>query len=563
MKHYQWKIGTYDRSIAARLTREGLNPFTAVLLTSRGICEAGDIHRLLSDSLDELYDPLELRDMDRASERIRAAIARGEHVAVYGDYDVDGITSSCLMATYLRSKGLVCEIYIPDRLKEGYGVRCSGIAQLAQKGVTLIVTVDCGITACREAEYARSLGLDMVITDHHECSDVLPTAAVAVVNPKRSDCAYPFKQLAGVGVAFKTVCAVEGDRHQAELLAAYGDLVALGTVADVMPVTGENRIFLRHGLELMRQGSRKGMNALCLAAGVELSQINVNTAGFALAPRLNAAGRVGSTAAAVDLLTTESLVHAQQDAELLCQYNRTRQQLEGEMFENAVEMLRQSPPGNAPIVLSGSDWHQGVAGIVASRLTERFGLPCIMICVKDGEGRGSCRSVQGFSIYEALEACSDLLEGFGGHDMAAGLNIREENIPALRSALADYIRLRGMELTRPSLQIDFEVIKPGLLTVQNLEASQILEPFGSGNPQPTLCMTNGEITSVTPLSGGKHTKFRIRKNRESFDCIFFSKSPEELEVVPGKLADVAFTPQVNEFRDHKSVQFVLNDVIVH
>lgn len=561
MKHFNWNIGRYDRAQAAQLTRSGMNPLTAVILSARNISSPADIRSLTEDTLEQLYSPLLMKDMDRAAARISRAIAAGEHVAVYGDYDVDGITSACLMATYLRSRKLPCEIYIPDRLREGYGVRRSGVDRLREMGVTLIVTVDCGVTAAAEAEYAAACGIDMVITDHHECGGSLPSAAAAVVDPKRPDCTYPFKQLAGVGVAFKVICAVE-QTDPAALLEQYGDLVALGTVADVMPVTGENRIFLRRGMAVMRRGDRAGIAALCAAAGTELSQLNVGSAGFSIAPRLNAAGRVGTTDTAVGLLTTDDPAQAAEYAQTLCAYNRQRQQLEGAMFEDAVAMLDKNPPAGAPIVLAGSGWHQGVAGIVASRLTEKYGLPCVMICLKDGVGRGSCRSVPGVSIYAALEACADCLDGFGGHDMAAGLNIREENIPAFRSALAGAVRLQGGCTGQQTLNIDFEVIKPGLLTVPNVEASRVLEPYGAGNPAPLLCIRDGEIMSVTPLSGGKHTKFRLRKNGEQFDCIFFSRSPEELEVAAGRPADVAFTPQINEFRDRKSVQLLLSDVKV-
>ena len=560
MKHFNWKIGRYDRAQAARLTRSGLNPLTAVILAARNILDPAEIRSLLEDAPDGLHDPFLLKDMDKAAARIRRAIDSGEHVAVYGDYDVDGITSSCLMATWLRSKALSCEIYIPDRLTEGYGVRCAGVDKLRAKGVTLIVTVDCGVTAAAEAEYAAGCGIDMVITDHHECGGALPCAAAAVVDPKRPDCPYPFKQLAGVGVAFKTICAVDGPKKTAALLAQYGDLVALGTVADVMPVTGENRILLRRGMDVLRRGKRLGISALCAAAGTDLNQMNVTSAGFSIAPRLNAAGRVGTTDTAVGLLTTQDADEARSCAQTLCAYNRQRQQLEGAMFEDAVAMLDREAPAGAPIVLAGSDWHQGVAGIVASRLTEKYGLPCVMICLKDGVGRGSCRSVPGVSIYAALEACAGLLDGFGGHDMAAGLNIRAENIPAFRRALARAVQQQGGCTRQQTLSIDFEVIKPGLLTVQNIEASQVLEPYGAGNPAPLLCIRGAEIMSVTPLSGGKHTKFRIRKNGEQLDCIFFSRSPEELEVAAGRQADVVFTPQVNEFRDRKSVQLLLSDV---
>lgn len=552
-----WNVAGYHRPDAVALTQQGLNPLVAVLLVSRGICEPEDIQGLFCEDPSLLADPLLLTGMDRAVARIQSAIEAGEHVAVYGDYDVDGITATCLLSRFLREKGLECEIYIPERLESGYGVKEDGLDKLISAGVTLTITVDCGVTAAPEVEYAKARGMDMIITDHHECGAALPDA-VAVIDPKRHDDRYPGKALAGVGVAFKLVCAVEGQAQLSRLLAEYSELVAVGTVADVMPVTGENRILIKHGIKAIQAQGRCGIVSLCRAAGLDEKQLTVSNIGFVLAPRLNAAGRLGKTQIAVDLLMSEDPVEADALAEALCALNRDRQQMESEMFTEALHMLEKENTVDAPIVLSSGKWHQGVAGIAASRLSERFSLPAIVICLQDGQGHGSCRSCGGFNIFNALEYCSDLLETFGGHDMAAGLTVAQENIPAFKEKLCRYFKEKADPNFVPSLDIDFEVINPALLTVGNIDALNILEPFGTGNPTPLLSMTDVRVEAVTPLSGGKHTKLRISKLGAPFECVFFSQPTDELGVSPGDRLDIAFTPQINEYKGRRTVQLLLS-----
>ena len=560
MKYGSWRINGYDRDNAVKLVRGGVNPLVAVVLASRGVSDVSAYHTLMQESVDALHDPFLMKDMDKAAARVSQAIRNNEHVAVYGDYDVDGITGTCLLAGYLRTKGIKCDMYIPERLEEGYGVKNLGIERLAKNGVSLIITVDCGITAVAEVEFARSLGVEMVITDHHECGDVLPDTAV--VNPCRRDCPYPDKLLAGVGVGFKLICAIEGTDKTEELLNKYGDLVAVGTIADVMPVTGENRILIRRGLNLIRGGSRPGFDRLCAAAGMDRRQLTVTGVSFTLAPRLNAAGRLGNTKAATSLLLTRYHDVAEQRANELCSLNRRRQELETEMYNNAMERLEREPPDGAPVVLASTRWHQGVAGIVASKVAEQYRLPAIMICLKDGKGRGSCRSYGDFNLYDALEANSKWLDGFGGHELAAGLTIQEKNIDAFRRGLGEYYRKTVTQPFRSVLKVDFEVIKPRLLTVENVSALSELEPCGTGNPRPVLCMKDAEITSVIPLGGGRHTKLLVRKWGETYESIIFSKSAEELGTTAGGRLDIAFTPQINEFRGRRSVQLLLEDVIV-
>lgn len=556
----EWKIAGYDRETAVKLYRSGVNMLVSVLLASRGVTDLNGANKLINNDLSAVCDPFLLDDMDKAVERIKKAMETGEHIAVYGDYDVDGITSSCLLTSFFREKGCRCEIYIPERLEEGYGIKKTGIKTLADMGVTLIITVDCGITAVEEAEYASSLGVDIVVTDHHECGEELPKA-VAVVDPKRHDGNYPEKSLAGVGVAFKLACAVEG-APVSEMLERYGDLVAVGTIADVVPVTGENRVFIRRGLDKIKRGGRIGITKLCEAAGIDRTQLTAGNVGFTLAPRINAAGRLGKTECAQKLLLTNDEKTAGGLAENLCELNRERQLLEGDIFLQALDMLKENPPEGRPIVLSSSTWHQGVTGIVASRLTERYGLPAIIICLTDGVGKGSCRSVGSFNLYEALEANKDCILSFGGHEMAAGLTIEEERIDELRERIGRHYTEVAKMPPAAELRIDFEVAKAEILSIENVQALSQLEPYGTDNQTPVMCLRNAEILSVIPICSGKHTKLWIEKDKESFECVFFSKTAEELRVREGGFADLAFTPQINEFRGRRSVQLNLLDILV-
>ncbi len=560
----RWNVKGYNRPTAVAMTRGGMNPLVAVFLASRGVGSIDEARRVLADGPELISDPMALRDMDKAAARVELAISRGERVTVYGDYDVDGITSSCILADYLESRGVDARIYIPDRLEEGYGVNAAAIDTIRAGGTGLVVTVDCGITAAAEVRRARELGMDVVITDHHECGDALPEAA-AVVDPRRPDCPSPYKELAGVGVAFKLICALEGPGSAERVLARYGDLVAIGTIADVMPVTGENRVLIKRGLQLIREGRRPGIRELCAASGLEGKSPTVTNVGFVLAPRINAAGRLGNTALAVNLLRAGSAQEAAPLAQELCALNRERQRLEGEMYKDALSMMERMPAGGKPVVLASGNWHQGVCGIVASRVAERFHLPAVMICVKDGVGRGSCRSVEGFNLYEALAPHRDILLNFGGHEMAAGLTVEEGKIDALRQALAESFEAAPKGIQESVLNVDFEVIKPRLLEMRNLEAMSALEPYGSGNAQPVLCMRDVRVETVTPLSEGKRTKLWLRAGERIseptiFEAVSFSKGPEELGVTTGILVDIAFTPQINEFRGRRNVQLNLADL---
>ncbi|MDO4749285.1 MAG: single-stranded-DNA-specific exonuclease RecJ [Eubacteriales bacterium] len=537
----------------------GCTPLMAALLSLRGIEDAQEAHHFLYSTEDLIEDYNLLPDIHQAVARIRQAIADGEHVAVYGDYDVDGITSGCLLTEYLREQGLTCELYIPDRLEEGYGVNVGAVEKLHNLGVTLIITVDCGVTATVETDYAASLGIDMIITDHHECRETLPDA-VAVIDPKRTDGDWPCRDMAGVGIAFKLVCALTED--PAQVLDRYADLLAVGTVADVMPLTGENRLLVRTGLEMLANGqARPGISALMEEAGAASRRPSAATLGFTLAPRINAAGRLSHTEIAVELLLTQDPDTARELAQDLCRKNRERQSLETAIWKQALAILAGESP-DVPLVVTGDDWHQGVIGIVASRLTDYFSVPAIMISFDGDHGKGSCRSVAGFNLFEALSACSDCLEGFGGHAMAAGLTIHRNRVDEFRKRLADFYCSHRPDYV-PALEPELTVNSPLLLSEECVTSLDLLEPCGCGNPRPLLYLDDALLEDVIPIGGGKHLRLHLRKNGAVYEGVFFSRTAEELGASAGDRVDLVFSPQINEFRGHRSVQLILTDLRVH
>ena len=559
MKYANWKVPSESPVIPSALVSAGCTPLLAAILHLRGLSDLREAREFLEGGAELLADPLALADMIPAVQRLTMAVARGEHVAVYGDYDVDGITAGCLLTDYLRSRGLECELYIPDRMSEGYGMNTSAIDALGDKGVTLIVTVDCGVTNIEETAYAAARGIDMIITDHHECRDTLPEAE-AVVDPKRPDNGPEGQNLAGVGVAFKVVCAMDGNAER--MLERYGDLVAVGTVADVMPILGENRFITRYGLQQISQGRcRPGFRALLEEAGAADKRLTAATIGYSLAPRINAAGRLGETALAVGLLEAGERRRAGEYAAALCRKNRERQELEQAIWDQAVSMLGAARP-EAPIVLAAEGWHPGVIGIVASRLSDAYSVPAVMVCLDGDTGKGSCRSTGSFNLFEALSACSDCLEGFGGHAMAAGVTVRRDRVDELREKLGEYYRDhpdRSVSALEPDLRVD----DPSLLSMECVESLDALEPCGNANPRPLLYMDGVRVAGVSPIGAGKHLRLRLEKFGEVYDAVFFSQTAAGLGVRAGQEADIVFMPQINEFRSRRSVQLVITDLRPH
>ena len=556
MKSKIWKIPYSRPVIPPELLAAGYTPLLAAVLDLRGITTVDEAARLIRGSESCLHDPMLMKGMPAAVERVHRAISSGETVAVYGDYDVDGITSTCVVTDYLRGKGLKCIPYIPDRNGEGYGVNNGALDTLHAQGVTLVITVDCGITAAAETEYAASLGMDMLITDHHECPSGALPAASAVVDCKQDGDEYPNKELAGVGVALKLVCACEGD--SAAMLERYVDLVAIGTVADVMPLVDENRYLVRRGLARLASSPRPGIAAMLREASVDAKKLTAATIGFSIAPRLNAAGRLGQAMTAAKLLMTQDTDAANALAAELCELNRRRQSIETGIWEEANAILAGKTP-DAPIVLASEGWHPGVIGIVASRLTDAYSVPAVMICLDGESGKGSCRSTGSFNLFEALSACSDCLEGFGGHAMAAGVTVRRGCVDELRSRLREYY-LSHPDRTLPALEADLLVDSPELLTMACVESLDELEPCGNGNPRPLLYMENVSLDSVQPIGGGKHLRLKLAKFGQTYDGVFFSQTAPALGARAGQRCDIVFAPQINEFHGRRSVQLVITDL---
>ncbi len=565
-----------------------LHPIVAKLLYSRGYQTPADAKTFLAMESEMLCNPYDLKDMPQAVRRVLTAISRREKITIYGDYDVDGVTSVCTLYLYLKSLGAVVDYYIPNRATDGYGVTTQALDSLAASGTKLIITVDTGITAIDEVLYAKGLGIDFVITDHHECRAELP-AAVAVINPHRPDCTYPFKDLAGVGVVFKFICAIEEKQSAKSRIAAmqkmfslYSDLVAIGTIADVMPIHGENRIIVSYGLQMIENTKRPGLIALMDAAASrtedrktdlrkkKVAKISSGYIGYTLAPRINAAGRIKSASRAVELFLSTSYSEAFRIAEELCAANKERQNEENKIIQDAFRIIDAEidVKENPVIVLSADNWHHGVIGIVASRITEKFCCPSILVSFEGGEklpggvdvGKGSGRSIKGMNLVDALCHCSDLLVKFGGHELAAGLSVTRENLPLFREKINQYAKENLKEddmvpTVEADLSVSFDEVNMSLA-----EALRSLEPYGVGNPIPTFAMYGVTVSDITPVSEGKHTRLTLTKDGMDLTAMFFSASAQSLGLFVGDCADLIFTIDVNDWMGRRSVQLIVKDI---
>ncbi|NLW73313.1 MAG: single-stranded-DNA-specific exonuclease RecJ [Clostridiales bacterium] len=579
--------GERDREISEIADGMGVSRTLAVLLHNRGYTTPEAARRFLRNEESILHDPYLLCDMDRAAERVWQAIKRRERIVIYGDYDVDGVTSVAILWLYLKSKGADVGYYIPSRNGEGYGLSCGAIDSLKQEGVNLIITVDTGITANSEAEYAASLGIDLVITDHHECRDILP-AACAVVNPHRPDCSYPFSELAGAGVVFKLLCACEiveaRSRGEAEIEAVrricyeYADLVAIGTIADVMPLVDENRLLVQMGIRLLSGRPRRGLSALIEASSggrvngqARKRKITSNYIGYGIAPRLNAAGRIGSAITAVKLLLAEDDREACILAHELCEINTQRQIEENRIAEHAYKKIEREFDFSRDkvIVLEDDKWQQGIIGIVASRITEKYGLPSVLISFdgstrgyssSDDIGKGSGRSVKGMNLVDALKYCEDLLIKYGGHELAAGLTIERAKVPEFQKRINEYA---AKNLREEDLAVNLEadcVLNPSELTLGLASELYHLEPYGVSNPVPTFIAYDVRIARIMQISAGKHTKLMLTDGETTLFGIYFNMPVSRFPLHEGESADILFTLDVNEYQNTKSVQMIIQDI---
>ena len=555
LKYGVWNAAVPEGYAVNALVSGGYAPLVAMILAARGIKTKKQADDYLGCSC-ELQDPFLLTDMDIAAGRVGVAMSRGETIAVYGDYDVDGITATCLLSDFLRRHGAHCVHYIPGRIEEGYGLNPTAIHSLKEQGVSLIITVDCGITAIEEARLCKELGIDLVITDHHECKDTLPDA-VAVVDPHRPDGGYPHRDLSGVGVAFKLASALCGS--QEEVLDAYGDMVCLGTVADVMPMRGENRVFVSRGLNALRRSNRPGLAALMKECDCDPGSINASSIGFMLAPRINAAGRMEKIELATELFLTRDAERATYLAKALCDLNRQRQVVESEIYQQAIAML---PTDRIPdaIVLAGETWHQGVVGIVASRIAEEYNCPTFLICMDGNHGKASSRSHGGFNLFVALSQLSPLLESYGGHELAAGFTIARDQLDQFRAKICELAgEFYADTDCRTTLDVDC-CVTPELLTINSFESLSALEPCGTGCPKPVLMMERLQVERLTMVGSGRHLRLRLRQGRHSVNASYFSCCNEVASLAVGDLVDIAFAPHINEYRNERSVQLNILDI---
>lgn len=551
-------------------------PVTAVLLYNRGLCEPVSARSFLRTEEPDFYDPFLLNDMDRAVKRIFAAIENGDKIKIYGDYDVDGVTSVSLLYLYLKSKGADTDYYIPCRAGEGYGVNSSAVEAFAAEGVKLIITVDTGITACCEADLASALKMDMIITDHHECHCSIPVCA-AVINPRRPDSVYPFKEMAGVGVVFKLICALEssvspdGYNYITPLCERYADLVAIGTIADVMPLIGENRLIVSMGLRCIEREARPGLAALLKAAATSgdrgarayhRRRVNSSLVGFVIAPRINAAGRITSASKAVELFLTESRTRAAVIAQELCETNSERQAQEQKIIAGAYEKIKAEHDFEVDrvIVLAQDNWHHGIIGIVASRITERFGLPSILISFEGDCGKGSGRSVKGLNLVEALGECKDLLLKYGGHELAAGLTIERDKLGEFKRRINEYAA-RAMTEGDLAVTVMVDTVLTGAdLTLRQAGELRLLEPYGVANPVPVFELCGAELTEVTPINENRHTRFQIKSDGVIFSAILFGSDARLLGLYRGDIVDFIFNLDINDYQSVQSVQLIIRDI---
>ncbi|MBE6774076.1 MAG: single-stranded-DNA-specific exonuclease RecJ [Ruminococcaceae bacterium] len=556
MSRKHWCINEIDKTLACSVADEfDIDPFAALLLVSRGITDGEKI----SDFFDNdamLSDPFTFIDMDKAVERINRAIDCDEKIAVYGDYDADGVTATALLCEYLEMNGCDVVPYIPDRNGEGYGLNCNAVRSLCESGVSLIITVDNGISAHSEAEYIKQLGMDLVITDHHKVGETIPEA-VAVVNPHRSDCPSEFKHFAGVGVAFKLVCALCGDDEQA--LSMFADLVTIGTVGDIVSLTGENRLIVKKGLEMLENGSSLGIEALKEIAGVSGKTLTCSSVAFSLVPRINAMGRMGHASKALELLLCDNESLARSLAKEIDFANVRRQETEREITLQAQKQIEEKPEmlNNRVLIFSGENWHSGVIGIVAARLVQKYGKPCLVITDDGTEAKGSARSIDGFSLYECISSAKHLLTHYGGHVLAAGFGMESRNLDEFKKAVEDYAKTVDMPFAR--IELDCR-LRPEFISSDILSVIDALEPFGAGNPQPVFGLFGMTLTGIQPIGSGKHLRLTLKKGTTTLTGLLFGVTQEDFPYVQGDIIDLAVKLERNEYMGQVKVSIYIKEI---
>ncbi len=550
-----FKTDIEKRDIFAK--ENNLSTLLATILLNKNITDKKEIDKFLNPKRNDFYDPFLMPDMEIAVDRIIEAINNNEKVIIYGDYDVDGITSITVLKKFLEDRGLKVHEYIPNRLNEGYGLNKKAIQAIADKEYKLMITVDCGISAIEEVEFAVELGMDVIVTDHHEPVETLPKT-LAVVDAKRKDNKYPFNQLAGVGVVFKLIQAIsiKLELDEKEYL-KYLDIVCIGTISDIVPLVSENRVITKLGLKLVAQTKNIGLQTLLETIGYK--NIDSTAISFGVAPRINACGRMGHQEEALNLFLTEDLESAHKICERLNEFNKIRQETEKNIFSEVVEMIEESKENQPVIILGKENWHHGVIGIVASKITEQYFKPSILICFEGEEGKGSGRSIPGFDLHEALSKCDQYLSKFGGHEMAVGVSLNKDNFNKFKDQFEEYALNSKIEEIVPILNIDNEITAKDI-SIEAIKELEKLEPFGEGNKRPIFLYKNLKIVAIRALTEGKHLKLTLKDDNFLIEVIGFNLGYLVNEYLIGDKVDVVGTLEINNFNGNENIQINLKDI---
>lgn len=552
----KWEYyNTNTKEVEELQKKYNISRLVATVIANKNLQSSVEV--FLNPTRSNFYDPFLMPDMEVAVNRIIKAIENKERVIIYGDYDVDGITSITVLKKFLKERGLEVDSYIPNRLDEGYGLNKAAIDRIVEQKYTLMITVDCGISGIEEVEYANNLGLETVITDHHEPTEELPKA-IAVVDAKRKDNKYPYNQLAGVGVVFKVIQAISQkyNLEEKEYL-KYLDFVCVGTISDIVPLVDENRVISKLGLKLVAMTKNVGLRALLESIGSKT--IDSSTISFGVAPRINACGRLGYEQEALNLFFTENIVEAEEIAKRLNKYNSERQQKEVKIFKESIEMIENGEKDKNCIILGHEDWHHGVIGIVSSKVTEMYYKPSILIGFENGEGKGSGRSIQGFDLHEALSKCSSHIERFGGHSMAIGITVKESEFDSFKEEVEEYCKNANIKDFVPVIKIDEEVTSDDI-NIETVKSLKDLEPYGEANKMPIFIYKNLKIDSIRALSEGKHIKLTLRDKNMLIDAIGFNMGNLTNDYLIGDKVDIVGSLEINKFNGKESVQVNLKDM---
>lgn len=554
----KWEICKINEEDINKICEENnLSQLIGSILASKKIISKDEIREFLNPTRDDFHDPFLMPDMEKAVERILIAIQNKEKIIIYGDYDVDGITSVTVLKKFLEEQGLKTGEYIPNRLNEGYGLNKEAVKNISEQGYTLIITVDCGISCIEEIEYAKELGMEVIVTDHHEPGEIIPDC-LAVVDAKRKDNKYPFNQLAGVGVVFKLIQSISLKLNlEAKEYLKYLDIVCVGTISDIVPLIDENRVITKLGLKLVEKTRNIGLKTLLESTGYK--EINSTTISFGIAPRINACGRMGEEKEALELFLTNNIQEAKQISERLNQYNIERQETEKQIFKQAIQEIEEENKDVPCIILGKEGWHHGIIGIVASKVTDIYFKPSILICFEGEEGKGSGRSIPGFDLHDAVMNCNTYVEKFGGHSMAIGINVKKENFEKFKKEFEEYVQNSHINDIIPIIKIDKE-IDLRKINIQDIRDLKLLEPYGKANKMPLFLIKNMKIQSIRTLSEGKHIKLKLGIDNYIADAIGFNMGNIAEQYLIGDRVDVVGSLEINDFGDNENIQINLKDI---